>query len=124
MEPKSEEMREGLLSRLPQPANLAGYRREVADLIGKKEKTLRLEKRIAGATWAAVVVLSVALFWGAGSHDAAWRGAFACFWMIFGAVELLKYFINRAHVEALRETKQVQLQILELQALIRAREAR
>jgi len=122
MERKSEEMREGLLSRLPRPENLAGYRREVADLIGRKEKTLRLQKRVAGATWVVVVILSTALFWGrggSGSHDPAWRGTMACFWMIFGAVELLKYFIDRAHVETLRETKQVQLQILELQALVR-----
>jgi len=30
----------------------------------------------------------------------------------------LKYFINRARVELLKETKQVQLQILELRAIM------
>jgi hypothetical protein len=122
MEPKSE-VREGLLSRLPQPANLAGYRKEVAELIDGNEKKLRREKFGAGATWISVVALSAALFWGGGGSQAtgaAWRGAMACFWLVFGAVELLKYFINRARVELLRETKQVQLQVLELHALMRA----
>ncbi|MGO9254907.1 MAG: hypothetical protein ACLQU1_01185 [Bryobacteraceae bacterium] len=34
-------------------------------------------------------------------------------------MELLKHFINRARVELLKETKQVQLQVLELHDLLR-----
>jgi hypothetical protein len=55
--------------------------------------------------------------------NAAWLaaslGSFACFMLIFGAVELIKYFINRSRLELLKETKQVQLQVLELHELVR-----
>ena len=50
---------------------------------------------------------------------AASFGSFACFMLIYGAAELTKYFINRARVELLKETKQVQLQVLELHDLVR-----
>ncbi len=40
------------------------------------------------------------------------------FMTIFGAVEWLKYFISRSRVDMLKEIKQVQLQMLELQASI------
>jgi hypothetical protein len=50
MEPNSESIREGLLSRLPQPANLESYRREVAALIERNEKGLRREKWGASAS--------------------------------------------------------------------------
>jgi len=46
-------------------------------------------------------------------------GTFTLFFVIAGAVELLKYFINRNRVELLKEIKQVQLQVLELQAAMR-----
>ena len=123
MEPNSESMRDRLLSRLPRPENLGEYRKEVAALLEKNEKRLRIEKWGAGATWLFVVVLSIVFFWFSGQNanaaKAAWYGSFACFWMIFGAVELLKHFINRARVELLKETKQVQLQVLELREFMR-----
>jgi len=40
--------------------------------------------------------------------------------MLIGAVSTgLQYFINRSKVEILKEVKQVQLQVLELQASLR-----
>jgi hypothetical protein len=127
MEPKSESMRDRLLSRLPQPENLADYRKEVAALIEKNEKTLRRQKWYSGAIWGWLVLLGTAFFLMVGQHPekpkaawlAAYMGSFACFFLIAGAVELLKYFINRNRVELLKETKQVQLQVLELHELLR-----
>ena len=122
MEPNNANMRDQLLSRLPQPENLADYRKEVSALLEKNEKKLKFEKWGAGATWFFVVGLSIAFFWLSGdtgnAAKTAWRCSFACFWMIFGAVEMLKYFVNRTRVELLKETKQVQLQVLELRSLI------
>jgi hypothetical protein len=43
----------------------------------------------------------------------------ACFLEIYGGLEMLKMFINRNRVELLKETKQVQLQVLELQSMLR-----
>jgi hypothetical protein len=127
MEPNSEGMRDRLLSRLPRPENLVEYRKEVSALLEKNEKTLRRQKWYAGAIWFWVVGLGVALMLLASMHPekpraawlAAWIGSFACFMLISGAVELMKYFINRARVELLKETKQVQLQVLELHDLLR-----
>ncbi|HEY2585242.1 MAG TPA: hypothetical protein VGI81_05715 [Tepidisphaeraceae bacterium] len=48
-----------------------------------------------------------------------WFGVLACFWFLFGAVELLKHFINRARVDVLREVKGLELRILELQEQLR-----
>jgi hypothetical protein len=123
MEPNSEGMRDRLLSRLPRPENLADYRKEVTSLLEKNEKRLRIEKWGAGATWLFVVALGTVFLWlggrNAGKPAAAWFGSLACFWLIFGAVELLKHFINRTRVELLKETKQVQLQVLELHDMLR-----
>ena len=54
-----------------------------------------------------------------GTTNAAYLGTFACFFLIWGAVEMLKHFINRSRVELLKEIKQVQLQVLELHETIR-----
>ncbi len=128
MEPNSEGIRDGLLSRLPQPANLADYRREVSSLLDKNEKRLLREKWGAGATWFFMVGLGVALLWSGeryvGASRAAWFGSLACYCLIFGAVELLKHFINRARVDLLKETKQLQLQVLELHDFLRKERAR
>jgi len=120
MEPRNESMRERLLARLPQPENLAEYRKQVSERMERNERKLRMEKWATGATWICVVLLSTCLFWFGGKPEnaarVAWMGSFACFWMIFGAVELIKHFINRTRVELLKETKQVELQVLELRS--------
>ena len=126
MDANNEEIRDRLLSRLPQPENLADYRREVGALLEKNQKGLRREKWGASATWLFVVGLGTVLLTGAGikmgttkAAVAAYMGTFACFFLIYGAVELLKHFINRSRVELLKEIKQVQLQVLELQDAMR-----
>ena len=127
MEPTNESMRDRLLSRLPRPENLADYRTEVSVLLAKNEKTLRQQKWYVGAIWFFVVGLGTALLMLANLHpehpNAAWKaassGSFACFMLIYGAAEINKYFINRSRVEMLKETKQVQLQVLELHELMR-----
>lgn len=127
MEPKSEALRDRLLSRLPQPENLAQYRQEVSALLEKNEKTLQRQKWYAGAVWFWVVGLGTLLLVLANLHPekprAAWLaasfGSFACFMLIGGAAEMLKYFINRARVELLKESKQVQVQLLELAGMLR-----
>jgi hypothetical protein len=55
---------------------------------------------------------------------AAWFGTLACFWLLVGATELLKHFINRSRVELLKEIKQVQLQVLEVQKQVQDLAAR
>jgi hypothetical protein len=127
MQPNSENLREGLLARLPQPERLAEYRQEVTALIEKNEKGLRRQKWYAGAIWIWVVLLGTMLLmlcWRlaekpGNAATVAYLGTTILFFLIAGAVELLKYFISHAKVELLKETKQVQLQLLELQAMLR-----
>jgi len=124
MEPNAENLRDRLISRLPQPSNLADYRREVAELLAKNEKGLRREKWGAGALWMFLVITGTLMIWLPGQaqnprpDQAAWLAGLATFMLIGGAVELLKHFINRARVELLKEAKQTQLQVLELKAWI------
>jgi hypothetical protein len=118
----NESIREGLLARLPDPANLPAYREQVAALTARNEKALRREKRFAGTLWFFMVGLTTAsLMLGSrtGGAKAAWLASYACVFLLFAAVELLKHFINRARVEILKETRQVQLQVLELQNSLR-----
>jgi hypothetical protein len=119
MEPKDEKLQDRLLSRLPDASNAAAYRKEVAQLLAKNDKAFLREKWGARAMWIFCVCLGTAYLWFGGEKldtpKAAWFGCLACFWLLIGAVELLKHFINRTRVELLKEIKQVQLQILELQ---------
>ena len=122
MDPKAERIREDLLSRLPQPTNLAAYQEEVTSLLKKNEKGLRRERWVVVPMWIYLVVLSTAFLWIGGKKLATpvglWFGILACFWLLFGMVFLVKHFINRSRVELLKEVKQVQLQVLELHALL------
>jgi len=121
----NEDMRDRLLARLPQPENLAGYRNEVAALVEKNQKKLRQEKWYSGVIWGFVAGLGTVFLWQGGKHASAptgaYLGTFACFFLIYGAVELLKHFINRSRVDLLKEIKQVQLQVLELEAAVRGK---
>jgi len=121
MEKENSSLRDRLLARLPQPENLAAYHEEVAAELLKNEKGFRREKRYVCLLWFTVVTISVTFFVlvGVGRLDTArvtLFGVQACWWTLLGAVELLKHFINRSRVEVLKEVKQVQLQVLELQA--------
>ena len=121
MEPRNDNLRERLLARLPQPANYTAYREEVAAGIEKSEKKLRRTWWVTGAFWLYVVVFFLLLTvwrgenWLATAHgrmvEMAWL-----FMAIFGAVQVLKYFVSRSRVELLKEIKQVQLQVLAVQA--------
>jgi len=124
MEKQNESLRNRLLARLPQPESLAAYREEVAAGLEKNEMTLRQEKWIAGLLWFTVSGISIAFFLsaGVGRLDTARGtlfGVLTCWWLLFAAAHLLKHFINRSRVEVLKEVKQVQLQLLELQASLK-----
>jgi hypothetical protein len=122
MDPKADNIRERLLSRLPQPANLAAYQEEVASLLAKNEKGLRRERWVVVPLWIFVVALSTVFLWVGGQRldtpKGPWFGSLACFWFLFGVVWLATYSINRSRVELLKEIKQVQIQVLELHVLL------
>jgi len=53
-----------------------------------------------------------------------WATIVACFVLIYPSAELLKHFMNRSRVELLKEVKQLQLQVLEIHALLQRQEGK
>ena len=108
---------------MPQPENLGAYREEVEASLQKNQRAFRREKWGVGALWLFAVGLSTTFLILAGQHlntpKGLWFGILACFVMIYPSAEVLKHFINRSRVEVLKEVKQVQLQVLKLQASLR-----
>src|ERR1017187_7547773 len=125
MEKTNDSIRDRLLSHLPQPANLAAYREQVTSTLAKNEKRLRLERWYMAVMW----LLAVGFFTACLMKGARWldttNGHFmefvALLLLITGAVEILKHAVNRSRVEMLKEIKQVQLQMLEMQASMEKR---
>jgi hypothetical protein len=119
---KNDSMRDRLLARLPQPENLAEYRKETEVLLAKHERALFWEK----APSVMLSLMAVGLFavtispWGSklGARQIQFFYADACIFFFAGAIMDLRYRIYRNRVDLLKDVKQVQLQILELQASI------
>jgi hypothetical protein len=122
MEKENDNMRERLLARLPQPENLGAYREETESLLARHEKALFWERAPSLVAWLSATAICVAgIFWPpkTGATMNFWFGvgllAFA------GTITGLKYQIDRSKVDLLKEIKQVQLQLLELQAAMEKR---
>jgi hypothetical protein len=121
MEKQSENLRDRLLARLPQPENMAAYQEETTALLAKHEKALFWEKVPATLLLCIGVVMFflayskwyVKLLPGDG-HINLLFGSLYC--MIVGEATFLSYRIYHSRVELLKEVKQLQLQVLEIQA--------
>lgn len=124
MEKQNDSMRERLLARLPQPENLAAYREETAALLAKHEKALFWEKMPSTVFCVSAGAIVIADWFWAQKIGAA-LNHFIWFWVgllfLVGTVQDLRYRIYRSRVDTLKEVKQVQLQILELQASLQKR---
>jgi hypothetical protein len=119
MEKQNDSMRERLLARLPQPENLADYRKETEVLLAKHKKALFWEKvpsKLLSLIAVGLFLLTVTP-WGEklGTRQIHFFYADACLFMFVGAILDLRYRIYLNRVELLKEVKQVQLQILQLQ---------
>lgn len=124
--PKSR-LRESLLAQqAPDPDRFARYQKEIQMTLEQNERGLRREGRRTVILWLFLVATCTGFMIISGSHATTtlgvWFGVMACFWFLFGAVELLKHFINRARVDLLREVKGLELRILELQDQLRKRD--
>lgn len=126
MEKGSESLRERLLARLPQAENVVAYRDETAALLAKHEKALFWERMASRVCYVVVFAEGIAVFfWGqkftTTTIQSVWVLGLALF---VAAVAEMRYRIYRSKVDVLKEVKQVQLQILELQASLRKDESR
>jgi hypothetical protein len=120
MEKESSSVRDRLLARLPQPEDLAAYREKVTSGLEKSEKTLRRERWIAVALWIyAVAFMTIPLTMGwlrLDTRGGASVGIAAFFLLLVAATQLVNHVTNAGRQQILKEVKQVQLQVLELQA--------
>jgi hypothetical protein len=120
MERQNDSMRELLLKQLPQAETIAAYREEVRALLEKNEKALRGKKWTVLRMWIFIVVMSVPMLWMAGTHfgtpEGNWFLGCTVGWVILGAIEVTKYAFEQGKVELLKEVKQLQLQMLEIQS--------
>jgi hypothetical protein len=123
MEQRTDSIRDRLLARLPQPKNVAAYREETASLLAKHEKALFWEMVTAKTVlWAGAGVLFLATStWGQKLDRNVAIGLYVGAGIVFsiGLVNELSYRISRSKVDLLKEVKQVQLQVLELQASLK-----
>ena len=124
MAKQNESLRDRLLACLPQPENLATYQEEVAAKLEKNELRLRWERWVARIFWLFVVgyfmygVISRGNQWLTTPHGHEFE-LVTLILFISGATVVLKHFINRSRIELLKEVKQLQLQVLEVQASLR-----
>jgi hypothetical protein len=123
MEKQNESVRDRLLARLPQPENLAAYQEETASLLAKHDRAIWWDK------WSSKILAYCAMAlwfmcaspWGRSLNPPASVGLWSAFGlMLIGAGSTgLSYFINQSKVDLLKEIKQLQLQVLEVQASLR-----
>jgi hypothetical protein len=113
---------------LPQPENIAAFREETASLLAKHEKALFWEK------WTTLVIsyCAIGLFlitftaWGTRLPRTTIIVFDVAAGVLFFVAQLcsLEYFLNRNHRNLLKEVKQLQLQVLELQASLQKNNGR
>jgi hypothetical protein len=121
MAQQTNNLREGLLAALPQPENLAAYRDETAALLAKHARAVRWDK-IAANT---LIFLAIVMFWwsfypGRLGPQAVHSFQFGAALLYFvGAIYSVQYKVYDSQVATLKEIKQVQLQVLEVQAALR-----
>jgi p-aminobenzoyl-glutamate transporter AbgT len=113
----SNDLRERLLATLPQPENLAAYREETAALLAKHARALRWDKVLANT----VVFFAVALactwnFWRIDASALHGLQVATAVMYFVGLIFHVNSSIYASQIATLKEIKQVQLQILELQA--------
>ena len=122
MAQQSNDLRERLLAALPQPENRAAYREETAALLAKHAIALRWDKITAAAF--TFLAFGLSFLW---NHGPWMPGTLALHGLQVGSAVLffmaMIYFLRgeiyAIQVGTLKEIKQVQLQILELQASLR-----
>jgi p-aminobenzoyl-glutamate transporter AbgT len=120
MAQQSNDLRERLLATLPQPENLAAYREETAALLARHAKALRWDKVLANTVvFSAIAIASTWSFWHLDPSVLHGLQVGTAVLYFVGVIFHVNSSIYASQVATLKEIKQVQLQILELQASLR-----
>ena len=127
MEPSNKDFRRNLIEQLiPEPGRLDRYRKEMAEMLDNNERGLRFEKRMTIVLWLFGVTMMTAFLLMSGFYhptpERSWMATLALFAVIlfYGGLEIIKHFINRSRVELLKELKQIELRMLELDERLRS----
>jgi hypothetical protein len=119
----TNDLRERLLATLPQPENLAAYREQTAALFAKHAKALRWDYIALNAFYSIAAVLFFISVGGPNWHvDSAMQYSFrfgSAIMLLSGMIFEMRYRIYDSQVATLKELKQVQFQMLELQEMLR-----
>jgi hypothetical protein len=117
---ENDTLRERLLSHLPQPTNSSAYRDGIDQLLKKEEASLRTFTRTHYVLSACALFLGyMALY--ISKHDAPAVPSFLVGAGVFFLIVLTEKPMldtRRLHIDLLKEIKQVQVQLLELQLQI------
>ena len=119
---QSNDLRERLLAALPEPENLAAYRKETVVLMAKHARALHWDK-IAANTLYFIAVVLVFLWnhgpWRLGTTALVYLQVISGVFFFMGLIYTVRFEIYAKQVDTLKEIKQIQLQILELHAELR-----
>ncbi len=117
MEPNDNSIRDRLLAGRPNPRDLAEYRQRVSSLIEGSQRRLRRERLLVTGFWIFCAVSATAWLWFSADAARLPRGPFlACIFFTWGGVEVVKHYVNAVRVDVLKEIKQIQVQLFELQS--------
>jgi p-aminobenzoyl-glutamate transporter AbgT len=122
MAQQPNDLRERLLAALPQPENVAAYREETATLLARHARALRWDN--ITARMLAILAVALVFLWGhgpwhTGTTALIWLQVMSAVFFFMGVIYAVRYEIYDKQIATLKEIKQVQLQILELQASLR-----
>jgi len=116
MQIPNDPLRDRLLGRVPQPADVASYRARMTQMLDDNQKKIKLEHYLVKAFWIFCVASAVAWLWfSAASANLPREPFLACIFFIWGGVELVKHHINASRIDLLKEIKQLQLQVFDLE---------
>lgn len=105
----------------------AAYQKDLHAMLERQEKLLRREKWGSMFVWFFVVAMAVAFPMAAAyGKELSPKIYFALgvsltFYLVWGAVELLKYFISRSKLELLKEIKGVELRLAAMEERLSGR---
>jgi len=128
MEPINEEFRRNLIGQLvPEPGRLERYRQEMTQMLEKNEQGLRRERRWTIVLWLYGVALMTAYLLVSGFYhptpERSWMAGLAGIAgvLLYGAIMIVRVLVNQARIELLKELKQIELHVLELDERLRSR---
>jgi hypothetical protein len=114
MSPTPQDLRDALANQVKSHANLDQMRIDALRAIDQQRRRLKVQQVVAQAFWILCAILAIGYMWFDPRVSPAARApVLACFFIIWGGIEILKHRIERVRVETLVEIKYLQRQFAE-----------